>query len=586
MDATRQVKIYVAEGAVADEAWASALLQGLALIRRFASGHALLQSWTEDGSPDLVFAADVLADMSGFELCRQLTMRSGGKTPVVLFGAQVNEAFIHEADEAGAIDVLRQPLNAQLLRMRIRGQVLRPAQLDAVSAAQESAPLPARSEFMVTHDLVTGLPNRRHLIELLDRACRRAQKDGAPIAVFALGIDHYASLRASLDRDRFDRLLSAIAVSVQRGLRPTDFVTRFSDEMFVAVLAQGSADTAETASRRAHEIADRTAVNLREDLVLDGEDQSLPVHTAVAIYPHDGRNAVDLIRHLEQLLVIERAEPVERRNASSEERARVMAMEIQLKQAIDNDRLVPHYQPKVHALSGRVVGGEALIRWPLRGGEFLCPDDFVPVAESGGLIQSLDEHVLGAVCRQIADWQLHFDDFRIAVNLSALKLHTRGIFERLQHLFDVTGAQARHLELEITESALITDFDAASSWLGAVREMGVTVALDDFGTGYSSLAYLRRLPLDAIKIDQSFVSGLEHDGSTVAIVRAMIAMAKALGMTVVAEGVETPGQAAMLARLGCDALQGFLFSAAVPAPSFATLMQNRDQVFRHLMTSA
>jgi EAL domain-containing protein (putative c-di-GMP-specific phosphodiesterase class I) len=223
--------------------------------------------------------------------------------------------------------------------------------------------------------------------------------------------------------------------------------------------------------------------------------------------------------------------------------------------------------------SGTLVGGETLIRWPLRTGEYVGPGEFVPIAEAGGLIPALDDYVLTAACVQIAEWQQRFSNFRIGVNLSALKLHHRGIFDRLRELFATTRARAEHLELEITESALITDFDAASSWLTAVREMGVSVALDDFGTGYSSLAYLRRLPLDAIKIDQSFVGGLDEDRSTVAIVRAMISMAKALGMQVVAEGVETLRQAQILTRLGCDTLQGFLYSPAVPSQKFEAMLE-------------
>ena len=606
MELNTQARIFVADHAVDAMAWASVVKSGLGSVMQWEGGLLLLQAVSEAPPPDVIFVCDDLPDLHGLEVCRQLAINPATRsTPVVMMSAGDDDSFVRAALDSGAVDVLRKPLNPDLLRARLRSYLaLNRQSQTAGHETQTRAEVPeqavepvraergegertvARAEFLFNHDLITGLPNRRHLLEVLERARRRAQRDNWPMAVIALGIEHYDALQASISKERLDRLLAAIAIGIQRALRPMDFVARLGEDVFAAVLSHTETDTPEAAGMKAGEVANRAARALREDLVLDGKLQSLEIRTAVAVYPQDGKSANDLMRHLDQTLAVTRSpETGESRHSSVPDSAASLALELGLRQAIEGDRLIPHYQPKIDARSGRIVGAETLIRWPMRSGDYVGPGEFVPVAEAGGLIRVLDDYVLTAACSQVAEWQKKYDDFRVAVNLSALKLHSRGILERLCELFATTGARAQHLELEITESALITDFDAASKWLGAVREMGVTVALDDFGTGYSSLAYLRRLPLDAIKIDQSFVAGLQEDRSTVAIVRAMIAMARELGMTVVAEGVETQQQAELLTRLGCDFLQGFLFSPAVPAQDFESMMDVRTTVFVPLVRS-
>lgn len=593
MDPSKQARIFVADHPVDDRAWASVAMHGLGSVVQWEDGTRLLNAVLENAIPDLVFVADGLPEMRGLEICRRLSMNPATReVPVIMMSDAADEAFVRTALEAGAADVLQKPLNPDLLRARIRSYLALTRQQQALGfdAQNRSDELErmvdsmrgelgdrertmARAEFLFNHDLITGLPNRRHMLEMMERARRRAENDRAPIAVIGLGIERYAELQAAMGPEPFDRLLAAAAVCIQRVVRPMDFVARVADDLFAVVLVPRGPDSPEATARHAREAADRAAQALCSELMIDGQRMSLSVRSAIAVWPQDGERAKDLLRHLDQTLAITRGEAARERSRSpSADLASALALELRLRQAIESDRLVPYFQPKIDARSGQMIGGETLIRWPLRSGEYVGPGEFVPIAEAGGLIPALDDYVLTAACVQIAEWQERFTDFRIGVNLSALKLHRRGIFDRLRELFAVTRAKPQHLELEITESALITDFEAASGWLGAVRQMGVTVALDDFGTGYSSLAYLRRLPLDAIKIDQSFVAGLAEDRSTVPIVRAMIHMAKALDMRVVAEGVETPDQARILAQLGCDALQGFLFSPAVPAAKFERML--------------
>lgn len=594
MDASKQPRIFVADHPVEDRAWSAIAMQGLGSVVQWSDGARLLMAVLENAEPDLIFLCADLPDISGFEICRRLRVNPATRsTPVIIMSSVVNATLVDAALAVGATDVLLRPINPDLLRGRIRSYLAmsRQAQAQGFEAQSRTDELErmidtmrtelgerertmARAEFLFSHDLITGLPNRRQLLDLLERSRRRADNTRLPMAVIALGIDHYGALQASMPKEEFDRLLAAAALSIQQLLRPMDFVARVSEDLFAAVLVPREFDTLDSASRNARDAASRAAQALIDGLVLDGKTRPLQVRSATAVYPRDGQRGNELLRHLEETLAAMRGDASrERRRPTGPDLASALALELRLRQAIESDRLVPYYQPKINARSGAMIGGETLIRWPLRSGEYVGPSEFVPVAEAGGLIPALDDYVLTAACCQIAEWQERYKNFRIGVNLSALKLHHRGIFDRLSELFATTGARAEHLELEITESALITDFDAASNWLCAVREMGVSVALDDFGTGYSSLAYLRRLPLDAIKIDQTFVGCLETDRSTVAIVRAMISMAKALGMSVVAEGVETRGQAEILTRLGCDALQGFLYSPAVPARKFETMLE-------------
>ena len=594
MDPSKQARIFVADHPVDDRAWASVAMHGLGSVVQWDDGQKLLNAVLENAIPDLVFVADGLPGLPGLEICRRLMINPATRSvPVIMISADPTEEFVRAALDVGAADVLQKPLNPDLLRARIRTYIAlsRQAQALGFEAQARSDELErmvetmrtelterertmARAEFLFNHDLITGLPNRRHMLELMERTRRRAESDGLPMAMVALGVEGYGALQGSMDKDAFERLLAAAAASVQQTLRPMDFVARISEDLFAAVLVPREMDTPETAAHNAREIVARAATALNNDIVLDGRTQPLEVRTAIAVYPQDGERGKDLLRHLDETLTLTRGPtPRERRRITTPDLASALALELRLRQAIDSDRLIPYYQPKIDVKTGLLIGGETLIRWPLRTGEYVGPGEFVPIAEAGGLIPALDDYVLTAACVQIAEWQDRYPNFRIGVNLSALKLHHRGVFDRLRELFATTRARAHHLELEITESALITDFDAASSWLTAVREMGVSVALDDFGTGYSSLAYLRRLPLDAIKIDQSFVSGLDEDRSTVAIVRAMISMAKALNMQVIAEGVETLRQAQILTKLGCDGLQGFLYSPAVPAQKFEAMLE-------------
>lgn len=571
MEPNRPVLICVADPAFDARAWEPLGASGRVQVRPFESGVALLDTAGSLG-PGLIVLAGAAAEV--LDACRRVQRSPRlGAVPVVVLGPCGDPQFVRQAADVGALDVLPLPFNHELMTLRLPSYLAR---------SPGSVPLPGG--FLVNeslrHDAVTGLPNRRQLLEKLDRLARRSVEAQTPLAVLGLAVDPQSEAQGSQTHGH--QLWTAVAQTLETALRPNDLVARTAHDRFAVVLASPESETPECAAQNAREVARRLSQLLRAGVACADSRLTLDAATAFAVCPQDGRNGKELLRHLEQRL--RKAEPDARRDrrAAKPSARTVPDLDLRLKDAIQNRRLLLYYQPKVDARTGEVVGAETLIRWPLRDGEYLEPGEFVPIAEAGGFIAALDDYVLSAACEQIAVWQQHERDFRIAVNLSAQRLHHRGIFDRLKELFATTGARAEHLELEITEGALISDFEAAGRWLSEVRQLGVTVALDDFGVGYSSLTYLRRLPLDTIKIDRSFVAGAEHDHNTLVIVRAIVAMGKALGMNVVAEGVETASQARLLTQLGCDALQGFLYSPAVPAGNFEAIMGNRRHSFSDL----
>lgn len=595
MDTRKPARIFVAGPAAEDGAWDAIATQGLGLLTRWKTAESLLTAVLHGAAaPDLVFIADALPDLDALEVCRRLRqVPVSGSIPLVMMSGQPDEAFVRSALEAGASDVLQLPLNpdllsarvlchlslhdrvqANLLAAQIRREELEHTIEHMRSQIEDRDRTLSRAALVFSHDLATGLPNRRYLVEQLDRTLRRAENDRLPMALIAVEIENFDELRSGLPKEELDRWMAAAAACIQQALRPLDLVARIGGARFAALLIPRELNTSEAVALNAGEAAARTRRALREDLMLDGGKRPLDkLRTAVSVYPSDGRRASELVRHLETALTVADAPVDLQHRLRGREGASPLALGQRLRRAMEDQLLVPYYQPKVDARTGVLIGAETLIRWPTNTGSFMGPAEFIPAAEASGLVPALDDYVLTAVCGQIAEWQKRFSAFRIAVNLSAIRLHHRGVLERLRELFERTGARPGHLEIEITESALITDFEAASSWLGVARELGVKISLDDFGTGYSSLAYLKRLPLDAIKIDQSFVVGIEHEGSTAAIVRAMIAMARALGLTIVAEGVENAAQAAILTQLGCAVLQGFLYSPAVPAQDFERMLE-------------
>ncbi len=428
--------------------------------------------------------------------------------------------------------------------------------------------------YRVLHDSLTGLPNRLLFIDTLSEALERGREVGAPVGMLFLDLDHFKLINDSLGHHKGDELLRAVAPRLRAHLRPGDTVARFGGDEF-GVLVEHLAD-----EREAIAIADRVAAAFDRPFSLGGIEHFVTASVGIAVArPDSGADADSLIRDADAAMY--RAKDRGRARCElfdADMRAhavRRLEVERELRHAIDGEELILHYQPIVALATGEVTGAEALVRWqhPERG--LLQPGEFIPVAEDSGLIEPIGRWVQDRACAQTLEWHGIRPDARpidISVNLSARQVIHRDLPSIVAESLSESGLEPMHLHLEITESVLVEESVAVTENLRALSDLGVTLVLDDFGTGYSSLAYLNRFPLDSLKIDRSFVDALGIEQERTAIVEAIIGMARALGLDVVAEGVETLEQLSELKRLGCDFAQGYYFSRPVAAGQFARLL--------------
>ncbi len=421
--------------------------------------------------------------------------------------------------------------------------------------------------FLVNHDALTGLPNRTLLDDRLRQAIAQSRRDESHTAVLFLDLDRFKLINDTLGHDTGDRLLARIGECLTAALRETETVARLGGDEFIVVIPA---------------LAEISRVVLVAQKVLEmvSSTQHLeerPLHVTpsigISIYPNDGDDVSTLLRNAETAMY--HAKECGRNNfqfftpamnLAVSERA---SIEHDLSIAIERGEFELFYQPQVDGRSGRRTGMEALIRWrhPQRG--LVAPDRFIPVAEETGLIVAIGEWVLREACRQARLWHdAGQTDLRICVNLSARQLQQRDLCERVAVILGESGLLPATLEIELTESMLMVDPEAASTLLRKLAGLGIRLAIDDFGTGYSSLAYLKRFPVSRLKIDRSFVRDLSTDANDSAIVRAVVAMAESLKMEVIAEGVETVEQLHFLERHGCFEVQGYLFSQPRPAADF------------------
>jgi diguanylate cyclase (GGDEF)-like protein len=429
------------------------------------------------------------------------------------------------------------------------------------------------------HDALTGLPNRKLLLDRLRSALAAADRDGRRLALFFLDVDHLKVLNDSLGHHAGDELLRAIGPRLRAVLRPADMVARFGGDEF-AVLCESIAD-----EEHALRVAERLVRAFAQPFEVAGEPRFCSTSVGVVVTdPAGPRGPEELLSDADAALYRAKERGRGRHEVfDAGLRARItsrLEVEADLRRALDSgDQLSLAYQPFYDLASGRMHGVEALLRWrhPQRG--MIAPAEFIPVAEDSGLIVELGELVLSTACAQVARWRADTsaEDLALTVNVSARQMALSGIPGTVGAILRATGLPANALGLEITEGVLLEDTAATTETLESLRRLGVRLMLDDFGTGYSSLGYLRRHPLDAIKIDRSFVHDLGGDGrGDAAIIQAIVGMAHALGMRVVPEGVETAGQLERLVELGCDYAQGYHLARPLSAPDLGELLR-RDE---------
>jgi len=425
---------------------------------------------------------------------------------------------------------------------------------------------------LATVDMLTGLPNRHRFMSELDRALTRAQREGGHFAVVFIDLDRFKAINDTLGHGAGDELLLTMGRRLRHALRAQDMVARFGGDEFV-VLLEGPCDTAALTA-----VGHKMLAAIGEPLAL--QDCSLLVTGSVGIsrFPHDAQDAATLLKHADAAMYLAKdrgKNNVQFYSAELAQRsAHDFALEGELRSALRNDELMLHYQPKFDLGSGRLVGSEALLRWrhPVRG--LVPPGDFIGLAEERGLIVPLGRWVAQEACRQIQRWRSQgLSVLPVAINLSARQFSSDSLLADLQEALAAHGVRHGELEVELTESVLMSEPERADALLRQIARLGVSVAIDDFGTGYSSLSYLKRLPATTVKIDRSFVRGLPGERDDVVITQAVIALAHSLQMRVVAEGVETDGQLALLRQMGCDEAQGFLLGRPMAAEALQLLLE-------------
>jgi diguanylate cyclase (GGDEF)-like protein len=459
----------------------------------------------------------------------------------------------------------RQGLEEQLDALRDRLAV-------ALAARQRDGELAWRA----THDSLTGLLNRSGLHEQLDAALAAlAPAPVAPgLALLLIDLDHFKDLNDTRGHDAGDALLCAVAARLRAEAPPGATVARLGGDEFVLLLPQAGAEAALQQARRLTQ-------RLREPFEVQGLSALVGASAGIALAPAHATTRQELARRADIALYTAKAQRGSvclfdaAQDAEASERATRAA---ELRHAIARGELRLHYQPRVAAPDGALVSVEALVRWQHPRLGLLQPGHFIDVAERTGLIEELGQAVLEQACRQMAAWRHQgLEVPRVSVNVSMQQLRSGRLPGCVRQALQRHGLPATALELEVTESLLADDAQGAAAQLRELHELGVAIALDDFGTGYSSLAQLRRLPLDVMKIDRSFVADLDHDGSALAIARTIVALAGALGLRVVAEGVETEAQARRLRELGCHELQGYLFARPLPGPELEAFVQARPR---------
>jgi diguanylate cyclase len=427
---------------------------------------------------------------------------------------------------------------------------------------------------LATHDALTGLPNRVLLDDRMTQAMARADRDGRPFALMVCNLDRFKLVNDSLGHGAGDELLQEVSRRLSGLIRTTDTVARIGgDEFVLLVTSIHHTDDARGLATRAVEVL-QAPVRIAQ----------VDVHTSpsigIAFYPQDGNSIGSLIAHADAAMYC--AKQRGRGSVQCFEGAmgagidNRIQLESDLHQAIALKQFELYYQPKVHTNTGVVRSAEALIRWmhPQRG--VIAPDAFIPLAEDCGLIGAIGEWVVKEACRQARVWRdAGLGPMRVSVNLSPSQFRGSGLIHSIRRALDDAGLEPQYLEVELTESAVMSDPEESIAILEQLSAMGVLVSVDDFGTGYSSMSYLRRLPIDKLKIDRVFINEIVSRPEDASIVRAIVSLAHSLRLKVVAEGVETPAQLDFLKAVGCDEYQGFHFSRAVPSREFERVVREK-----------
>jgi diguanylate cyclase (GGDEF)-like protein len=509
-----------------------------------------------------VFLLDV-SGAAGDELARLARARSRFPAiPIVVLADRDDEALAVECIHGGARGyILKSELSSRLLVTTLAAAVGIHRAILQLSEARE------RERHLVTHDQLTGLANRVLFNDRLAQAVAVARRGQGKFAVLFLNLDGFKAINDQMGHAVGDGLLKGIARQITACLRDSDTAARFSADEFAVIVTQMGDEFV------AVNVADKILRAVRKPQLFSPQASPTTVSIGVATFPRDGSDGEELLQKAD--LAMEHAKKAggDRIEFYTREMNKAVVkrrlLESGLRAALENDQFELFYQPQMDVRSARITGGEGLLRWRHPESGLVGPGEFLPLAEETGLIVPIGEWVLREGCRQSAVWrEMGHRVGRISVNVASQQFHQPDFADLVRSAIEEAGIAPAALELEITESSLIQDLDATMTMLQTLKELGVFLAIDDFGTGYSSLAYLKRLPVDVLKIDQSFVRAIATSPTDATITATIVKLAQGLGLATVAEGVETPEQLLLLASYGCNRMQGYLVGKPVPADTF------------------
>lgn len=533
---------------------------------------------------DLVISDIDMGGMSGLELVPRVHSLAPDTVVVMISGNQDIE-FAINALRVGAFDYITKPIDirhveASVERALKHSNLLKEKRLYKEQIENLLQQRTAEVDWLAYYDTVTQLPNRTLFEDRLAQAVAIARATDQSLGVLFISLDQFKKVNDSLGHGPGDSLLREFGERLKSCISKSDTVARFGGDEFALLRTQidGTKDIIETIGLLAQV--------LKFSFALPGHELFGTASVGISMFPFDGDDGQTLLKNAGAALY--KAKKSGGANyqfftADMHELAtRRLALETNLRRAIQNEEFLLHYQPRVSVDSLAITGVEALVRWQHPQLGLVSPSEFIPLAEDTGLIVPIGEWVLRHACGQAQEWQERgFAPIQMSVNISARQFHDRDLSETVIRILDETGLAAKHLDLEVTESSIMQNAEFAAGVLNRLKSMGINLSIDDFGTGFSSLASLKRLPIDVLKVDQSFVRDVTTDPDDAALVMAIITLAHNLRLRVIAEGVETAEQLRFLQLLRCDEIQGYLFSRPRPA---AELVELFDSTFQKLVS--
>lgn len=521
-----------------------------------------------------------MTGISGLDLLPHVQEASPDTAVIMISGQQTIESAI-DAIRGGAFDYIMKPLElnhveAAVARAQRHHQLLQQKRSYETNLEELVRERAAQLEHLSYHDVLTGLPNRVLFQDRVAQALSVAQPAGRIIGIVFLSLDRFKKINDTLGHTFGDYCLTEVAARLQQCIKKGQTIARLDGDEFALLLPQieGTEDVVD--------VAQLIAEALKQSFNLKDREVFVTASLGMSIFPDDGHDATTVLKNAGAALHMAKMLGGNNyRFYTSDMNARAvkrLELETNLRRALERQELEVYYQPQVEYEFGKVVGAEALVRWNHPQLGFLPPSEFIPLAEDTGLIEQLGQWVMRTACAEACSWHAAgFEDLRISVNVSGREFRQAEFYERLVGILSETGLDAKCLELELTETTIMDNTEAAVDLLKRIRKLGVMIAIDDFGTGYSSLSYLKRLPIDTLKLDRSFVNGATTDPDDAALVMAVITLAHNLRLKVMAEGVETEEHLRFLRLLRCDGGQGYLFGKPMPAAIFrATLDREID----------